>query len=295
MKNVETVSVAHLGGSEIGYCFGEDFDPSRPTLVMVNSFATSSQLYRPQFSDNALSETANLVSFELYGHGKTRTRSEQFTYWDSAIANLQAMDKLNISSAFVLGTSQGGWVAARMAMLAPAKIKGIIPLGTSMDYESQQSQSLGCWNGSEFNSPLVDALADPVDESWEPADEFCDALLAAGFGPDVSDDERAFWHKTLKENYAGDDGRKRLRMCAINLRDRDGLYGRLDYVRCPVAWAHGTADQVYSVKNAELGVSKFTESEDAKLTVIEGGQHFLSASNPTEVNELVQSFINKWS
>jgi len=29
MKNVETVSVAHLGGSEIGYCFGEDFDPSR--------------------------------------------------------------------------------------------------------------------------------------------------------------------------------------------------------------------------------------------------------------------------
>ena len=88
MKNVETVSVAHLGGSEIGYCFGEDFDPSRPTLVMVNSFATSSQLYRPQFSDKALSDTANLVSFELYGHGKTRTPSEQFTYWDSAIANL---------------------------------------------------------------------------------------------------------------------------------------------------------------------------------------------------------------
>jgi pimeloyl-ACP methyl ester carboxylesterase len=84
-------------------------------------------------------------------------------------------------------------------------------------------------------------------------------------------------------------------MCAINLRDRDGLYGRLDYVRCPVAWAHGTADQVYSVKNAELGVSKFTKSEDAKLTVVEGGQHFLSASHPEEVNELARSFISKWS
>jgi hypothetical protein len=52
---------------------------------------------------------------------------------------------------------------------------------------------------------------------------------------------------------------------------------------------------VYSVKNAEIGVSKFTKSEDAKLTVIEGGQHFLSASRPEEVNELARSFIKKWS
>ena len=114
MKNVEIVNISHLGGSEIGCCFGADFDASRPTLVMVNSFATSCQLYRPQFNDKKLMEAANLVSFELYGygygygHGQTRTGCEQFTYWDSAIANLQAMEKLNISSAFILGTSQGG-------------------------------------------------------------------------------------------------------------------------------------------------------------------------------------------
>ena len=295
MKNVEIVNISHLGGSEIGCCFGADFDASRPTLVMVNSFATSCQLYRPQFNDKKLMEAANLVSFELYGHGHTRTSCEQFTYWDSAIANLQAMEKLNISSAFILGTSQGGWVAARMALLAPEKVNGILPMGTSMDYESQQSQSIGCWNVALSKSPLVDALAEPVAENWQPDAGFCDALLAAGFGPDVSSDERAFWHKTLKENYTGEAGKRRLRMCAINLRDRDGLYGRLDYITCPVLWAHGTADQVYSIANAELGISKFSKSKEATLSIIEGGQHFLSASHPKEVNDLTRTFIEKWS
>jgi len=49
---------------------------------------------------------------------------------------------------------------------------------------------------------------------------------------------REFWRATIKENYRGDDGRRRIRMAAINLRDRDGLHGRLADVRCPVMWLH---------------------------------------------------------
>ena len=44
--------------------------------------------------------------------------------------------------------------------------------------------------------------------------------------------------KTIKSNYQGDDGRRRARMAAINLRERDGLLGRLFDVRCPVMWLH---------------------------------------------------------
>ena len=130
----------HLGTLTIGYRLGKPYDSSLPTLVMVNSFSTSVELYRPQFDDAELAETANLLALELYGHGETRASYEQFTYWDTAVANLQVLEALGISEAFVLGTSQGGWVAARMAMLAPGAVKGILPLGTSMDYESQRSR-----------------------------------------------------------------------------------------------------------------------------------------------------------
>src|SRR5688500_5289162 len=114
--------------------------------------------------------------FRSYGHGRTRGSYEQFTYWDSAIANLQVLDALGISAAFVLGTSQGGWIAARMAMLAPGSVKGVIALGTSMDFESRRSRDLGCWDAIAFCTPAIDALAAPVGADWVIALELVDAV-----------------------------------------------------------------------------------------------------------------------
>jgi microsomal epoxide hydrolase len=33
--------------------------------------------------------------------------------------NLQVLEKLGIKKAYALGTSQGGWIVTRMALLAP--------------------------------------------------------------------------------------------------------------------------------------------------------------------------------
>ncbi|MGY1617367.1 alpha/beta fold hydrolase [Geodermatophilus sp. SYSU D00691] len=294
MSNAETITVPHLGTSTIGYKLGKAYDASLPTLVMVNSFTTSVELYRPQFADEKLAATTNLLAIEPYGHGQTRASYEQFTYWDSAIANLQVLEALGIRGAFVLGTSQGGWVAARMAMLAPRTVKGIIPLGTSMDFESQRSRNLGCWDGVGFCAPAIDALAESVDEDWVIPTELVDAVLAEGFGETVPPEERTFWHTTHQENYRGDAGRERLRISTINLSDRDGLHGRLDSVRCPVLWMHGTADRVYSVANAQAEIELLVNSAAAELRVVEDGQHFLSASNPEDVNTATIEFINRW-
>ena len=193
-----------------------------------------------------------------------------------------------------MGTSQGGWIVTQTAMLAPDRIKGIIPLGTSMDRESQPSQALGCWDGTEFCTPAIDALAESVPDDWVVPDEFVIGVLDAGLGDSVSDEDRAFWLDVYRRNYSGDAGRERLRICSINLRDRDSLLARLNSVTCPVMWIHGTADSVYSVANAENGIARFTGSKDAQLKVVEGGQHFLSASDPNEVNAAAVDFINKW-
>jgi pimeloyl-ACP methyl ester carboxylesterase len=291
----QTVDIPHLGGSTVGYRFGKPYDPSLPTLILNNSFTTSAELFRPQFSEEELLQVANLLAIEPYGHGKTHSTYRQFTYWDSAIANLQVLDALGIDQAFAMGTSQGGWIVTQTAMLAPDRIKGIIPLGTSMDRESQQSQALGCWDGTEFCTPAIDALAESVPDDWVVPDEFVIGVLDAGLGDSVSDEDRAFWLDVYRRNYSGDSGRERLRICSINLRDRDSLLARLNSVTCPVLWIHGTADSVYSVANAENGIARFTGSKDAQLKVIEGGQHFLSASDPKEVNAAAVDFISKWN
>ncbi|MGP3943710.1 alpha/beta fold hydrolase [Streptomyces sp. 6N106] len=289
----KTVEIPHLGGSSIGYTLGKPYDPQLPTLVLINSYTTSAELYRAQFADDALGSAANLLALEPYGHGRTRAAYQHFTYWDSAIANLQALTALGIGEAFVMGTSQGGWVATRMALLAPDVVKGLILLGTSMDFESPRSRKLGCWDGDGFCTPVIDELADPVGEDWVVSERFMDDTFDAAMGG-LSAEEREFWLTQYRENYSGEAGRQRLRLATVNLRDRDGLHGRLDDVRSPVLWLHGTADSVYSVANAEEEIRMFRGSPDARCEVVEGGQHFLSASKPVEVDSAAIEFLKRW-
>lgn len=122
MPNTKTVDVAHLGGNDAGYQMPHPYDPAKPTLVLVNSFATSSGLYRGQHANKQLTEKMNLLTIEFLGHGKTRTKNENFTYWDTAIMNLQVMEALGVKKAFVLSTSQGGWITVRMALLVPDRV-----------------------------------------------------------------------------------------------------------------------------------------------------------------------------
>lgn len=293
---IKTVYVPHLGGIYAGYQMPEPYDADKPTLILVNSFTTSSELYQGQYANPELTSRINLLAIELLGHGATRAvKAENFTYWDTAIMNLQVMEALGIPKAFVLGTSQGGWITVRMALLAPDKIEGIIPLGTSLDYESERTRKLGCWDGfAACTGPINNWTSKTATPDFEPEKSFCDFLIDIGFGKDCDKSVRDYWTKTIKSNYRGDAGRKRARMAAINLRERDGLHGRLSDVVCPVMWLHGTSDVVYSIANAEEEIKLFTNSPDAKLVTIRDGQHFLSASHPKEVAAALIEFIGKY-
>ena len=122
MPNTKTVRVAHLGGIDAAYQMPYPYDSTKPTVVLVNSFTTSSELYRAQYNDKKLTESVNLLSIELLGHGQTRTARQHWTYWDTAEMNFQVLDALGIDKAFVLGTSQGGWITVMMALMRPEKV-----------------------------------------------------------------------------------------------------------------------------------------------------------------------------
>lgn len=127
MAATTTIKVPHLGGITAGYRLsGTSIDRSKPTLVLVNSMCTTSALFNAQFESATFTDAVNLLAIEPLGHGSTSCPSEHFTYWDSALMSLQVMEALGVEKAFALGTSQGGWVIVRMALLAPEKARELI-------------------------------------------------------------------------------------------------------------------------------------------------------------------------
>lgn len=115
-----------------------------------------------------------------------------------------------------------------------------------MDYESERTRKLGCWDAPTGLTPTINACTtNSATPDFEPGDDYCNFLIDTGFGKDCAEEARRYWTKEIKANYKGDEGRRRLRMAAINLKERDGLHSRLFDVRCPVLWLHGTSDVVY--------------------------------------------------
>jgi len=130
MAATKTIEVPHLGGIKAGYALsGDSYDSSKPTCVLMNSMCTTVALYKSQFENTKLTGAMNLLAIEPLGHGSTSSPVENFTYWDSAIMALQVLDALKIEKAFVLGTSQGGWIVTRIALLAPERVRPCLRSG----------------------------------------------------------------------------------------------------------------------------------------------------------------------
>ncbi|RAH86594.1 alpha/beta hydrolase [Aspergillus japonicus CBS 114.51] len=300
MAAQQSITVPHLGGIEVGYALSNNntYDPSKPTCVLINSMCMTVSLYRPQFEDAELTSTTNLLAIEPLGHGATRClapAAEHFTYWDSAIMALQVMEKLGIQKAFALGTSQGGWVVARMALLAPDRILGILPLGTSMDYESADSRSKDCWDPVTLLTPFLEKWSSEtptpdfvVDDVW------CGMVAGIGFGASATPETTDFWVQTLKQVYTGDEGRKKVRMALMCLLTRDGLLLRLRDVRCPVYWLQGTEDFPFKTTVPAEQIQRFSASKEAKLQMVEGGAHYLNATHPREVNAAIREMVARY-
>ncbi|OIW25481.1 alpha/beta-hydrolase [Coniochaeta ligniaria NRRL 30616] len=296
-KSMDTLRVPHLGGIVVGYRLSSS-PPSKlkPTLVLFNPFTATADYYQPEFNNTTLRDEVNLLAIEPLGHGLTRAeKAESWTYWDTAIMTLQLLDALGIDQVFVLGTSQGGFIAVRTALLAPERVKGVIPIGSSMDSESVRSRELGCWDGPGACSGLLALAGDPAPaHDFEPGPDYNDFLMEIGFGKNVDKATKDFWAKTIRDNYRGDEGKRRICMAAVTLASRDGLRERLPYVRCPVLWFQGTDDVVFSLAQAQEDIKRFTNSVDAKVVTCQGGVHFLSSTHEKKIHQELLDFIRKW-
>ncbi|KAK4178815.1 putative Alpha/beta hydrolase [Triangularia setosa] len=300
MAATTTVTVPHMGGIKVGYRLSSpsgSIDQTKPTVVLINSMCTTVSLFNEQFSSEELTSAVNLLAIEPLGHGSTfALERESFTYWDTAEMVLQVMDALGVQKAFAVGTSQGGWMVVRMALLAPDRIMGLLPLGTSMDSESAYARTKGTWDPAPVLSPFLEKWESVaptpdfvVDEQWR------GMVTALGFGATPKPELLRFWDETLKQVYVGDEGRKKVRMALTNLLERDGLLLRLRHVKCPVYWLQGEQDPVFGSTLPAEHIKLFTNAPEATLTLVPEGGHFLNATSPREVEEALLRMVRKYS
>jgi pimeloyl-ACP methyl ester carboxylesterase len=250
------------GGQRLHYL---DHGGNGPVVVLLHSFLMDVEMFTPQVQ--TLGSQFRLIAVDERGHGGTPADGP-FDYWDVARDVLGLLDELGIEQAAVVGTSQGGFIGIRLALLAPERITRLAVLGTSAAAEDitvaeQYRQLAKSWVS---NGP-VDGLLDMI------ASICLDGLPA--------EDWKAKWRAVPGERF------DRILNTLVN---RDGVLDRLGKLRCPVLVLHGTADAAYPVcRGAEI-----SEGAPAALplVVVDGGAHFLSLTDPDEVNPQLLTFLS---
>jgi pimeloyl-ACP methyl ester carboxylesterase len=241
-----------------------DHGGAGPAVVLLHSFLMDGDMFAPQLA--AFGDAFRLVTVDERGHGKTPVDGP-FSYWDVAQDVLAVMDGLGIDQFAVVGTSQGGFIGLRLALLAPERVSALAVLGSSAAAEDPQVAEAYRGLGTLWTTQ-------------GPTDQLLDMIATICLG---AMDNSAWKVKLRAMPY------ERVPMLLDVLTRRDSVVDRLGEISCPTLVLHGTADAAYPVERAKEIAEAVPKGE---LVLVDGGAHFLSLTDPDAVNPALREFLS---
>ncbi|MFC0547225.1 alpha/beta fold hydrolase [Kutzneria chonburiensis] len=241
-----------------------DHGGTGPAVVLLHSFLMDGDMFAPQIA--AFGDTFRLVTVDERGHGQTPVDGP-FTYWDVAEDVLAVVDELGIDQFAIVGTSQGGFVGLRVALLAPGRVTALAVLGSSAAEEDPQVAEAYRGLGTLWTTQ------GPTDQLLDMVATIC-----------VGDMDNSAWKVKLRALPY-----ERVPVLLDTLTRRDSVLGRLGEIACPTLVMHGTADAAYPVERAKEIAETVPKGE---LVLVEGGAHFLSLTHPDAVNPALRQFLS---
>lgn len=102
-----------------------------------------------------LPNTVRAIALDQRGHGDAERPKTGYSVAEFADDVVALMDALGLSSAVLLGSSSGGYVAQQVAVTNPRRVAGLVLVGSPRSLQGRPSFA-----------DEVDQLSDPVDAAW---------------------------------------------------------------------------------------------------------------------------------
>lgn len=137
----------------------ESGNPEGPVLLLLHGTAGSLENFCANYGP--LGETYRVIGIDMLGCGYTDKPDKAYLIEDYARHAFDVLDALGVSTASIIGVSLGSWVAARMALIAPQRVRTMVmiaPAGIVVDPEVEKEF------GKDVRARRQNAAATP---SWE--------------------------------------------------------------------------------------------------------------------------------
>lgn len=251
--------------------FFEDTGGDALPVLLAHGFLMDHRSFDPQVDEFP---EYRWVRWDLRGHGRTTTPEDGFTFWDQARDGLALLDHLGIERAVFGGHSQGGFLAMRMALLAPDRCAGLLLFGTTDEpYPEEHAEGYR----------LVFADWDPRSEAGE---NFARTLATTMIGGEL--EYQQMWRERWKENSLS--GFSAAVDCLVEVDDLSGLTPTLER---PALVVRGVADQAFTPEQTQRLVDRL--GPNSSLVTIPDQTHGAHMTAPQAVNRHVRGWLTEVS
>ncbi|RJQ79949.1 alpha/beta hydrolase [Pseudonocardiaceae bacterium YIM PH 21723] len=238
-----------------------------PCVVLSHGFFLDHSVFAPQIEE--LGASYRIIAWDARGHGGTVDDGVPFTYWDSAGDLVALLDHLEIDQAVLGGVSQGGFISLRAALLAPARVAGLILCDT---------EATACDPGDQIGyRQLFDAL-----RAHGPVEDITVPLSTQLLG---DNHHAAAWRERWPQVTLP------LGAPADCLLGRDDVLDRLSEITCPALLIWGSKD--VSLPRNRMDALQAGLASATAVQVIEGAAHTPPLTHPEIVNPLLTDFLQR--
>jgi 3-oxoadipate enol-lactonase len=209
------------------------------------------------------------------GHGQSKGVDRKFTMDECARAALQVLDAANVHRpVLLLGTSWGGMIGPRIALLAPDRVRGMLLTNTTAE-----SAALFDWARATLLTKMLaisalDKVVDGMVVSLQLARE------TRRRNPELGAE--------LSRNYRSWNRRGFINTVRSVLVDRDSSLDTLHNVQAPALVVSGKEDTILPAPHSRRIVERLPK---ARHIEVDGAAHLVPLEAPDAVNRLILDFI----
>jgi 3-oxoadipate enol-lactonase len=134
-----------------------------PPVLLIHAGGMDGRMWRPLVE--RLEDRYWLIVPDLRGHGTTPLPPEEYSHVDDLLA---VLDDLKIERATVVGASMGGWVALQLATAAPDRVKALVLMASSMEFDdwSPEIQEFWAQENALVEAGDIDGAVDLGVRTW---------------------------------------------------------------------------------------------------------------------------------
>ena len=249
----------------------EDTGGDRPAILFSHAFGMTGAMFAPQLAE--FRGTHRCITWEARAHGASSTHAP-FDYWDCARDALALLDHLGVERAFFVGTSQGGFISLRAALLAPERVRAIAAIGSSATAETPEKRAAYTQMHDVF---MASGAAGPPAELLGAFAQLC-----LGSHRDA-ESWKPVWRAWPPEQFG---------LAFRALIHRDDIEGRLREISAPTLVLHGAADASLAPPLGQAIAAGVANSEG--FVLVENGAHYVNMTDPEPVNAALTTLLRKY-